>query len=164
MSNVTYMAWPEHSRLSYQVSRILGLCDFGAADFTEVYQAVLRIEPDDDYSWNREWLRVAHLVGKTAQEAEAHNNLAAARYAHQRASNYYRLAQDTLPPDDPNKLSQLHKARDHFLKALPYQETRVDRVEIPYEETTLTGFFVHARWANGPAPTVIWLSGADSLS
>ncbi len=163
MSNVTYMAWPEHSRLSYQVSRILGLCDFGAADFTEVYQAVLRIEPDDDYSWNREWLRIAQLVERMAQEAEVHRNFASARFAHQRASNYYRLAQDSLPPDDPNKLPELHKARELFLKALPYQEARVDRVEIPYEETTLSGIFVHARWAEGPAPTIIWLSGADSL-
>ena len=150
--------------MSYHVSRIIGLCDFGAADFTEIYQAVLRIDPTDDSSWNREWLRLAELVEDMAEEAEAHNNLSSARFAYQRASNYYRLAQDVLHPDDPNKLPQLLKAREHFLKCLPYQEAKVECVDIPYGDTTLTGFFVHARWSEGPAPTLILLSGADSLS
>ena len=101
MASVTYMAWPEHVRMSYHVSRIIGLCDFGAADFTEIYQAVLRIDPTDDSSWNREWLRMAELVEEMATEAEAHNNHSSARFAYQRASNYYRLAQDVLHPDDP---------------------------------------------------------------
>ena len=38
-------------------------------------------------------------------EAEAHSNWSSARFANQRASNYYRLAQDVLLPDDPNKLT-----------------------------------------------------------
>ena len=164
MASVTYMAWPENVRMSYQISRIVGLCDFGAADFTEIYQAVLRIDPSDDASWNREWLRLAQLVEEMGEEAESHSNWSSARYAYQRASNYYRLAQDVLDPDDPNKLPQLRKAREHFLKCLPYQQTEVEVVKIPYENTNLTGFFVHARWSSGPAPTLIWLSGADSLS
>ncbi|MFQ5861434.1 MAG: alpha/beta hydrolase family protein, partial [Dehalococcoidia bacterium] len=163
MAAITFMAWPEQSNRSYQVSRIISLSDFGAADFTEVYQAIQRIDPTDDYSWNREWLRMAQLVEEMGREAAAHSNHASARFAYQRASNYYRLAQDVLPPDDPNKLPLQRKAREYFLKALPYQEARVDCVEIPYEETTLPGFFVHARWVDGPAPTIIWLSGADSL-
>lgn len=164
MASITYMAWPENVRMSYHISRIIGLCDFGAADFTEIYQAVLRIDPTDDESWNREWLRLAQLVEATAEEAESHSNWSSARFAYQRASNYYRLAQDVLMPDDPNKLPQLHKAREHFLKCLPYQDTKIEVVDIPYETTYLTGFFVHQRWGSGPAPTLIWMSGADSLS
>ncbi|MDA1226475.1 MAG: prolyl oligopeptidase family serine peptidase [Chloroflexi bacterium] len=164
MASVTYMAWPENVRMSYHISRIIGLCEFGAADFTEIYQAVLRIDPTDDASWNREWLRMANLVEEMAEEAEAYSNWSSARFAYQRASNYYRLAQDVLDPDDPNKLPQLWKAREHFLKCLPYQEAKAEVVDIPYETTNLTGFFVHARWGEGPAPTLIWLCGADSLS
>ncbi len=164
MASVTYMAWPELSRMSYHVSRIIGLCDFGAADFTEIYQAVLRIDPTDDASWNREWLRLGQLVEEMCEEAEAHRNYSSVRFAHQRASNYYRLAQDVLDPDDPEKLPQMRKSRDHFLACLPYQEAQVDQVKIPYEDTELNGFFVHARWTDGPAPTLIWMSGADSLS
>ena len=82
MYPVTYMAWPENARISYHVSRIIGLCDFGAADFTEIYQAVMRIDPIDDSSWNREWLRVAELVEEMAEEAEAHNNHSTARFAY----------------------------------------------------------------------------------
>ena len=37
-------------------------------------------------------------------------------------------------------------------------------MDIPYEDTTLTGFFVHARWMEAPAPMLIWLGGADSYS
>ncbi|MDP6799818.1 MAG: alpha/beta hydrolase [SAR202 cluster bacterium] len=164
MAVTTYMAWPEYPRMSYQVSRIIALSDFGAADFTEVYQAVLRIDPTDDYSWNGEWLRMGRLAEEMAVEAEAHANHSSARFAHQRASNYYRLAQDSLPADDPDKLPQLWKAREHFIASLPYQETRVDRVDVQYENTTLDGFFVHARWSDGRAPTIIWIGGADSLT
>ncbi|MDP6714542.1 MAG: hypothetical protein QF368_07955, partial [SAR202 cluster bacterium] len=164
MPSVTFMAWPELSRMSYHVSRIIGLCDFGAADFTEIHQAVLRIDPTDDDSWNREWLRMGQLVEEMCDEAYAKRNYSSVRFAHQRASNYYRLAQDVLDPDDPEKLPQLRKSRDHFLACLPYQEAQVDQVKIPYEDTELNGFFVHARWTDGPAPTLIWMSGADSLS
>ena len=87
MASVTYMAWPEHVRMSYHISRIIGLCDFGAADFTEIYQAVLRIDPTDDASWNREWLRLAQLVEQMGEEAEGHSNWSSARFAHPRASN-----------------------------------------------------------------------------
>ena len=164
MASHTFVFWPEEPRRSYQVSRIIGLADFGASDFQEVYRTVQDIDPFDDISWSRAWERTGDLVEITLEEAEAHNNLHSIRYAHQRASNYYRLAADTLPADDPKKLPLFHKARDHFLKALPYQEAKVECVDIPYDGTTLDGFFVHARWANGPAPTLIWLGGADSLS
>ena len=69
MASVTYMAWPENVRMSYHISRIIGLCDFGAADFTEIYQAVIRIDPNDDVSWNREWLRMAQRVEVMGEEA-----------------------------------------------------------------------------------------------
>ena len=49
-------------------------------------------------------------------------------------------------------------------EAMPYQDVRIDSIEVPYEGTELPGYFVHARWAKGPSPTILYINGADSLS
>lgn len=51
---VTFRAWPG-PRLwswSFQVTRLLGIIDFGGADFTEILEAIHRIRPGDEESWS----------------------------------------------------------------------------------------------------------------
>jgi pimeloyl-ACP methyl ester carboxylesterase len=58
----------------------------------------------------------------------------------------------------------LRKIRDTFQAALPYLDHTVEIVEVPYQGTGLTGYFVPSRVGEGRRPTILYLNGADSLS
>ncbi len=90
---LTYQAWPEPHlwNWSFQLTRLLGIIDFGGSDFTEIHEVVQRIKPGDDESWHQEWYRMGRLCEELAREAERFGNRLTARYGYQRASNYYRV-------------------------------------------------------------------------
>jgi hypothetical protein len=163
---VTYQAFPDprHWNQSFQVTRLIGLIDFGGSDFTEIHEAVQRIQPGDDESWYREWSRLGRLCEAQAREAERVGNRLTARYGYQRASNYYRAAQFYLTGEDGRKLATLRQVRDTFQAAMRYFDHRCELVEVPYEGTTLPGYFVPSRVSSGRLPTILYLNGADSLS
>ena len=48
---VTFNAWPERPELwnyAFQVTRMLGIIDFGGTDFTEIHEVIQRVRPGDD--------------------------------------------------------------------------------------------------------------------
>lgn len=163
---ITFQAWPqaELQNYSFQVTRMLGIIDFGGSDFTEIDEVIQRITPGDDESWYLEWHRMAQLCEEQAHEAERHRNRLTARYAYQRASNYHRASQFYMPGSDSRKIPTFYKLRDTFQAAVRYFDHPCEIVEVPYEGTTLQGYFVPARNANGRMPTILYLNGADSLS
>jgi hypothetical protein len=162
------MAWPQEEagtwNYSYQVTRMIGMADFGATDFTEIHEAVQRISYDDQVSWYTEWHVLGELAEKQAREAEAHGNPLNARFGYLRASNYYRASQFYLGSDDAEKLPALQRTRDMFLEANRFFEHPVERVEVPYEGTVLHGYFVPSRVGSGPLPTIFVMNGMDALS
>lgn len=160
----TWQAWPDNPLWSWQVTRIIGLIDFGAANFTEVMEAVQRITPRDEESWHREWLRLGELVTAMARRAEAADNRVSARNGWSRATQYFRLSQFFLPGDDPRKIPTLHRMQDAFERATRYFEAPIEIIEIPYEGRRLRGYFLPVRDVTGPAPALLYLNGADSLS
>jgi hypothetical protein len=96
---VTFQAWlqPEFWNYSFQVTRMLGIIDFGGSDFTEIHEVIQRIRIGDDESWYREWSRMGELCEAQAAEAERFGNRFTARFGYQRASNYYRASQFYMP-------------------------------------------------------------------
>jgi len=163
---VTFQAFPDPRfwNQSFQVTRLLGIIDFGGSDFTEIHEAVQRIRPEDPESWVTQWARLGRLCEAQAREAEACGNRLTARHAWQRASNYHRASQFYMTGADARKIPTLEKVRDTFRAALPHLDHPVEPVEVPYERTTLPGYFVPARTGSGRRPTILYLNGADSLS
>ena len=73
---VTFQAWPqpEFWNYSFQVTRMLGIIDFGGSDFTEIHEVIQRIRIGDDESWHREWYRMGELCEAQGAEAERFGN------------------------------------------------------------------------------------------
>jgi hypothetical protein len=163
---VTYQAWPDpqHWNYAFQVTRLLGIIDFGGSDFTEIHETVQRIRIGDDESWHQEWKRIGDLCEAQGAEAQRWGNPLSARFAFQRASNYHRASQFYMPGSDARKVPTLRRQRDAFQKAMPYFDHPIEVVQIPYDGTTLEGYFVPSRVGNGRLPTILYLNGADSLS
>jgi pimeloyl-ACP methyl ester carboxylesterase len=163
---VTFQAWPDRRlwNWSFQVTRLLGIVDFGGADFTEIHEVIQRIAPGDDESWVTEWARLARLCEAQAEEAERFGNRLTARYAWQRASNYHRASQFYVVGGDARKVPTLERVRDTFRAAMRHFDHRCEAIDVPYEGTTLSGYFVPSRVGSGRRPTILYLNGADSLS
>jgi pimeloyl-ACP methyl ester carboxylesterase len=80
-----------------------------------------------------------------------------------RASNYYRAAEFYLhgDPADPRITELSSKGVELFRKALTCEEVRVEMVDIPYEGTTLPGYFYPCDATGEPRPTLILQTGFD---
>lgn len=163
---VTFQAWPEPRfwNWSFQVTRLLGIIDFGGSDFTEIHEVIQRITPGDEESWIREWSRMGRLCEEQAQEAERFGNRFTARHAWQRASSYHRASQFYMLGSDARKIPTLERVRDTFQAAVKHFDHPCETVAVPYAGTTLPGYFVPAVTGTGPRPTILYLNGADSLS
>jgi len=159
--SVAFSRWPERYVWSFQVSRMLGLADFGGSDFTEVYETCDRISLDDPQSWDRAWLRTAEILEERGRRAEAQGNWISARNFFQRATNYYRAAQFFMLPKDPERRRVLRKIDEVFDAAAQYLPVVPEKVLIPYEGTELPGYL----WrVPNPVATVVQLNGGDEIS
>ncbi len=95
--------WPAHPAWSQQFVRILGATQEGAATVGECLLAASRMVPGDASSWHREWQRMAEENAQRADAALAARHVATARAHHLRASNYHRVSELFLAPDDARR-------------------------------------------------------------
>lgn len=148
---------------TFQFIRTLGYAYEKGADLGESISTAERIKDGDFDSWYLAWLVTSNRIEALANTAEKNGNLVTAREAFFRASNYYRTAGFYMvePDKHPKSIASYKKSKDTFLKAissLPYVEV----VKIPYEKTTLPGYFIRSTKAN--APLVIVHSGFDGTA
>lgn len=158
--------WPDNYQWSFQLVRGFATGPWGGAQVGESLQTAARITPGDYESWYREWLATGERVEALARAAQAAGHYVAARDAFGRASQYYRLAEFFLELDDPRKVPTYMRLRTTFQRYAELSVERPERVEIPYEETFLSGFFLRHRDPYTPprAPAVIVTGGLESLA
>ncbi|MQB02451.1 MAG: alpha/beta fold hydrolase, partial [Actinobacteria bacterium] len=101
-----------------------------------------------------------------AAEARDRDLPVAAREAFGRASQYYRLAEFFLEPEDDRKPPTYERLHTAFRSYLRHASGRPEAVEIPYGGTALSGFFVPSLRAgsSAPGPAVIVTGGLESLA
>ena len=151
---------------SFNVMRIISQGHFGGGQFSEIYETVRRIREGDRDSWHIEWAKLAEATETLGREADqaGHTDSATARFS--RATEYWRMADFMLPPSDPRRLPAYKRSLACFASAMPNFPTTVERVHIPYERTTMPGYFIHGA---GQEPgraraTVLFFGGADSTA
>ena len=163
MATKTWSAWPDNPLWSWQVTRIIGLVDFGAANFTEVMEVVQRITPRDEESWHREWYRMGELVEAMARRGGAADNRVSARNCYSRATQYFRLSHFFLSSKDPRKLPTLHRMQDCFEAAGRYFAPPLEVVAIPYEGASSTATSCR-RWMSRARRPPSFISTAPTRS
>ena len=145
----------------FETQRALGHTTYGGADTGEVLATAARITPGDYNSWYDEWFATAQTIEAEARQSLARGHRITARDGLLRASNYFRCAEFFLhgDPTDPRIGISYERAVGAFRDALPFLPYSVEPVEIPYEGTTLSGYFY--RGAGADAPTVVMHNGFD---
>jgi len=135
---------------AFEWVRTVGSAYFGGADLIECLETAGRIAEGDGESWYREWLETAERVHGLAEESRASGHAVSAREAYLRASNYYRTAEFYIheDPKDERHLAAARRSRDCFVEALKLFSYRAEPVRIPYQGTTLPGYFLTS-WPTG---------------
>lgn len=154
----------EDETFSFELLRTISYATYGGADIGECLMTAYRIQEANFESWHKEWYRTAKQTHDLADCALASRQRISAREAYLRASNYYRTAEFFLHgnSEDPRILSTWKKSRDTFRQACRLMDTPVEEVSIPYEDTTLSGYFYKVDDSPESRPTLIIHGGYDS--
>lgn len=148
--------------LTFESIRSLGLCITGGGDIGEIIHTLRRVKAGDDESWYDEWKKTADRIYALAQGFEKEGHIISAREAYFRASMYYRSAGFYMHAKENRDKAMLiwKRSRESFLKGIA-SLNYVKPVKIPYENTTLPGYFVKTNCGGKKPPLLIVQTGFD---
>jgi dienelactone hydrolase len=159
------MYYPKNRAWSFYVERLIDETVQDGADFNECHRTLQRIPDGNSEAWYAEWMKTAEHIERLAQEAAEKGHWVTAKDFFFRAFTYYRTAQFWIEYEDPRKTPAFLKALACFQKANSIVSPSYERVEIPFEGTTLPGYFCRAQGrGNGKRPVVLYVGGADTFA
>jgi dienelactone hydrolase len=149
---------------AFEFVRNLGFMYYGGSDLGEMIATAAQIKEGDFESWFTEWEKRAQRTLSRADADLAGGHLVSARESYLRTSTYFRTAEFYLHgnPDDPRILATAKASQKAYAKAAELSGPTWEPVEIPYEGTTLPGYFYKVDDSGKPRPTVIFHGGFDS--
>ncbi len=120
-----------------------------------------RDDPDAQRAWLDAWSTLAERVQAFARrDAEAGHALSAGR-KYRRACIYWFTAERMTGHRDPGKLRRYRAMVECFDRSVALRREPVERVEVPYQDTTLPALFHRASAAGAPCPAMIHFDGFD---
>jgi Prolyl oligopeptidase family len=138
------------------------------ADAGEVLAIADRIKDGDADAWVREWTAAAEVNDAAAQTAQDAGHRLSARRYYLRATNYYAtglylISHSSAPERQGELWTRSRAAWDRAVDLLPVP---AERVQIPYEDTTLPGYFFRAPDAQPGErrPLVVMNNGSDGAT
>ena len=149
---------------AFEFVRNLGFMYYGGADLGEMMATAGRIKEGDFESWITEWDKLAHRILSRADASLNAGHLESAREGYLRASTYFRVAEFYLHgnPADPRILSESRASQNAYARGAKLTGPTWEPVQIPYEATTLPGYFYKVDNSGKPRPTLIFHGGYDS--
>jgi fermentation-respiration switch protein FrsA (DUF1100 family) len=174
-----YRFFPNNYMWSQAVLRILST---GGA-VGEVARVVAALQPAaDDYdyeAWYLAWHELGEHLWRQAELELSADHPRSARESFLRASSYYQWAISFMLHSDSRREACHQRSLDAFGRFAAFSEPPIERVEIPFEGTTLPAWFVPgwegAGWSSPPAtgtqaratvgqrkPTVYFMPGLES--
>lgn len=132
------------------------------ADIGECLETASRVKRGDPDSWAKEWTVTADRLDALAVAAEKNGHTITAGELFMRSATYYSAALHRHnDPEAPLVVENTRAASNSFRKALKLLRLPVEPVQIPYESTTLPGYFFRSPLAKNPAPVLIVHQGRD---
>lgn len=147
----------------FTVRSILGKSSRGGSDVGEVLSTIARVKPKDHEGWFAAWAALGERVADIAAASARRGHRVSAARAYLRAANYFATAVNAI--DGLEGTEQLlptfrpHRAAWEGFVA----NTRwpVERVDIPYEGTSMPGWLFHPDTSGTAGPTLVMNNGSD---
>jgi len=155
----------KHQDFQFGYETALGSAYRGYAEVGEVLSTAGRIKDGDADEWVREWCATAERLEAVAQEAEAAGRRVSARSLYLRASSYFStgLYLITHSGAPGRQLDIWRRHRACWDKLVDLAPVPGERLQVPYEGTTLPGYFFRAPGAapGERRPLVVMSNGSD---
>lgn len=146
-----------------QIKHHIGMAFYGMADLGECLEVARTITVHDEESWVRSWAEMAQRLQERAQSFERAGHLISAGDQYLRASTYWRasLMHFTDPVDPRTREHSLtsYECYDKYLELSGYPG---ERVEIPYEDSSLPAYLYRSPHAAEDAPLIVFHQGRDA--
>ncbi|RPI41383.1 MAG: alpha/beta fold hydrolase [Betaproteobacteria bacterium] len=152
------MLWSNACLMTKAMAPYGGSVALGEID--EVCQRLMDKQNDAD-AWQREWCAMGARLEKIADQAAAEGRQHTAGNYYLRAGMYYFTGERFVAPG-PLKREIGRKALQLHHAGLFRRYPNMEKVEVPYEGTTLPALFLKAPAAAGPVPTVVVFNGMDN--
>jgi hypothetical protein len=138
----------------------------GYRSLSEPLARSARVKGTDLDSWYSAWTATATATADMGGAELAAGRVETARSCFFRASNYFRTAGVMLmgTPLDERLVRSNAAQTDTFRQAAPLLPRPPDVVDIPFEDTTLPGYYFRAGDGAGPRPTAVLLGGYDGTA
>jgi Prolyl oligopeptidase family len=161
-----YAAQFDHDDFQFGLEIALGACQRGAADAGEVLVTAARIKDGDADSWVRAWTETGDAVEAAGREAAAAGRRVSALAHLRRAATYLATALDQIDASHEHEGKLALWRRQRALWEQIVDLAGGERVAIPYEGTTMPGFFFRAADAapGDPRPLVVLNNGSDGAT
>jgi dienelactone hydrolase len=159
--------WTDHFAGNFSWSNATmvtkGMAPYGVIALGEIERIgeKLVLRQNDPEAWWQEWCAMGDHVARMADEAEARGRQFTAGDYYMRAGYYYYTGERMVHPGE-RKTRIYDTAIRSFNAGFARRYPDFERVEVPYEGTSLPAYFVRARGTPGRAPTVVVFDGLDN--
>lgn len=149
---------------------VLGATYHQAADVGEALATAERVKDGDADAWVDEWLATAGTCWAAAEQAVEAGRMVSAVACYRRAATYYATAlSQLLQATDSSSQRELEiwrRQRQAWDRVVDRGPVPGERLAIPYEGTTLPGYFFHAPDAapGERRPLVVMNNGSDGAT
>ena len=147
----------------FEISRLFGAADYGGALFGEVIAIAKNIKSGDYDSWYDANNAFADRLADEADGQMKKGHKISARDNYLRACSCYRSAEFFLHanPDDPRVKRAYERSVASYKASAALFTPAIGPVEIPYEGTTLPGYFHPGDNSGAPRKTLVLNNGFD---
>jgi dienelactone hydrolase len=159
--------WTDHFANNFSWSNATmvtkGMAPYGVVALGEIERIGEKLQgrETDKNAWWQEWCAMGDHVAKMADDAAASGRDFTAGDYYMRAGYYYYTGERMVYPGEL-KTKIYDNAIRCFNAGFKRRYPEFERVEVPYEGTTLPAYFVKASAASGPVPTVVVFDGLDN--
>lgn len=154
----------DHMMTDALIKHILGLSRYGMSDAGEVFEVMGQMKSADEKDWALAWGGMAERLKRNAARSESNGKKVSASSAYLRAASYYRFALASFSDvNDPIMEEYTKESISCYRKYLELSGYPGEVIEIPYEDTVLSGYFYRSPVAGKKAPLMILIPGRDTL-
>ena len=163
-SHEVYTAGFYEGDWDFSVRLLLGKSTRGGTDIGEVLATIAEVRPKDDEGWFAAWVALGERIAGIAESSAAGGHRVSAARAYLRAANYYATAVNAISALDEGTDRLLPTFRAHraaWEGFLANTHWPVERIDIPYEGSSMPGWFFRPDTADGPRKTLVMTLGSD---
>ncbi|WP_072801971.1 alpha/beta hydrolase family protein [Rhodococcoides yunnanense] len=147
----------------FDVRIALGAAAFGASDAGEVLSAIASVRENDHDGWFAAWVALGTRVRAFADASAAAGHDVSASQAYLRASTYFAVAVNSVAglEGDDDLLPTFRSHRSAWDRFVDTTSHAAERIEIPYDGSSMPGYFFRPAGEPLARPTFVMVNGSD---